>query len=471
MAKTNVQYGSSIPASDVANILQQTDRQANGVQTWRQLFGNAALGYQSNLGALEKDFSDAISQAYSSNLAQQGVIASSGLAAGSRNYLQENLSKELSSVYQNYVNNYRKAQQEAQQSYSDEYNLIAKELGTRAENISSLYNDAAYGYLSYLNEQGKLEDLNLGWLNAYNDETGELNMLNKDTMMEMLFDKETGEMNAYGRAFYDAMFNMKGDTFSSFGAWLAENNPELADWALDADVYNTGGTNLDKVKDIIGVGGDYVSDAPRYIETRNVIGIDNTYTSKTKIDKKGNPVVFEFGLADTDYIKGKKTYYNKDKDGNFESVSKVTNDMNKWLEKVDNKLKLLNEDEGMKWIKEKITLATNSKRPYLDNLIEKINNLDVMLSEILGTDYDAFANGNSDLEALREMKGIIQKTLNIYRGGDTFKNTAEGKQLMSDIREIDNFEAIYNNIIKNFKSFGTEYHKQLVEQKDKDRNK
>lgn len=451
MAKINVQYGSSIPASDVANILEQTDRQANGVQTWRQLFGNASLGYQSQIGALEKDFSDAISQAYNSNLAQQGVIASSGLATGSRNYLQENLSKELSSVYQNYVNNYRKAQQEVQQSYSDEYNLIAKELGTRAENISSLYNDAAYGYLSYLNEQGKFGDLNLGWLNAYNDETGELNMLGKDAIMEMLFDKETGEMNAYGRAFYDAMFNMKGDTFSSFGAWLAENNPELADWALDADVYNTGGTNLDKVKDIIGLGGDYVSDAPRYIETRNVIGTDNTYTYK---DDKGKDITYNFTLEkDAKYKKQYDKYNTKSQEIVLNALEKYKNSQNK---------KWINDKSKDKYLNEEI-MAASSK--HYDEMLRKIDEFFTMIDK---TGIIEFKDSNY-YKSLSQARDIISKALDVnYVHRPVSEQDA--LSLLQDMETLD-FETIYNNAVKNFKSFGAYYHKQLIEQNDKDRNK
>lgn len=261
MARTNIQYGSSIPASDVAKIIERTDTQLNGVQTWRQLFGNASVGYQSNITALEKDFSDAISQAYSSNLAQQGVIASSGLTAGGRNYLQENLSRELSSVYENYVNNYRKAQQEAQKAYADERGLIVDELNTRAKNIATLYNESAYDFLSYLNEQGRLGDLNLGWLTSYNDKDKTYDLLSKSAVLNKLFDAETNEMNAYGRAFFDAVFNFQGaEDVNSFGRWLSEANPELAEWMLEQDVYDAGGgINLDKVKEIVGIGEIMIS--------------------------------------------------------------------------------------------------------------------------------------------------------------------------------------------------------------------
>lgn len=453
MAKTNVQYGSSIPASDVANILQQTDRQANGVQTWRQLFGNAALGYQSNLGTLQKDFSDAISQAYSSNLAQQGVIASSGLAAGSRNYLQENLSKELSSVYENYVNNYRKAQQEAQQSYSNEYGIIAEELGTRAKNIATLYNESAYDFLSYLYEQDKLKDLNLGWLTSYDEQDNTYNLLSKDELLNKLFDTETNEMNAYGREFFDAMFNFQGAKgINSFGRWLSETNPELAEWMLEQDIYDaSGNTNLEKVKQIIGISGDYSSDISKYIDTRNIISKNNTYTYK---DDKGKDITINFDL--TSDVKYKKQY---DK-YNTKSQETVSSTLEKYENSRDEEW--INNISKQKYLNEQIAKAAGK------NYDEALRKIDEFFTMIDNTGIIEFKD-SSYYKSLLRVKNTITKALNVNYIHRPLSER-DALSLLKDMETLD-FETIYNNAVTGFKQFGEDYHKQLVEQKDKDRNK
>lgn len=453
MAKTNVQYGSSIPASDVANILQQTDRQANGVQTWRQLFGNAALGYQSNLGALQKDFSDAISQAYSSNLAQQGVIASSGLAAGSRNYLQENLSKELSSVYENYVNNYRKAQQEAQQSYSNEYGIIAEELGTRAKNIATLYNESAYDFLSYLYEQDKLKDLNLDWLTSYDEQDNTYNLLSKDELLNKLFDTETNEMNAYGREFFDAMFNFQGaQGINSFGKWLSETNPELAEWMLEQDIYDASGNmNLEKVKQMVGIGGDYDFNPSKYIETRDIISKNNTYTYK---DEKGKDITINFDLGtDSNYKKAYDKYNTKSQKIIFETLNKYKNSQDK--EWIDNKSK-------DKYLNEQIAKIAGK------NYDEALRKIDEFFTMIDNTGIIEFKD-SSYYKSLLRVKNTITKALNVNYVHRPISER-DALSLLKDMETLE-FETIYNNAVTGFKQFGTEYHKQLVEQNDKDRNK
>lgn len=453
MAITNIQYGSSIPASDVANILQQTDRQANGVQTWKQLFGNAALGYQSNLGALQKDFSDAISQAYSSNLAQQGVIASSGLAAGSRNYLQENLSKELSSVYENYVNNYRKAQQEAQQSYSNEYGIIAEELGTRAKNIATLYNESAYDFLSYLNEQDKLKDLNLGWLTSYDEQDNTYNLLSKDELLNKLFDTETNEINAYGREFFDAMFNFQGaQGINSFGKWLSETNPELAEWMLEQDIYDASGNmNLEKVKQMVGIGGDYDFNPSKYIETRDIISKNNTYTYK---DEKGKDITINFDLGtDSNYKKAYDKYNTKSQKIISETLNKYKNSQDK--EWIDDKSK-------DKYLNEQIAKIAGK------NYDEALRKIDEFFTMIDNTGIIEFKD-SSYYKSLLRVKNTITKALNVNYVHRPLSER-DALSLLKDMETLD-FETIYNNAVTGFKQFGEDYHKQLVEQTDKDRNK
>lgn len=464
MAITNIQYGSSIPASDVANILQQTDRQSNGVQTWRQLFGNAALGYQSNLGALEKDFSDAISQAYNSNLAQQGVISASGLAAGSRNYLQENLSKELSSVYETYVNNYRKAQQEAQQVYSDEYGIIAEELGTRAKNIATLYNESAYDFLSYLSEQDKLKDLNLNWLTSYNDKDNTYNLLSKDELLNKLFDSETGEINAYGREFFDAMFNFQGaEGINSFGRWLSETNPELAEWMLEQDVYDaTGAMNLEKVKQIIGIGGDYDFNPSKYIETRNAL-------KDTNFDLMSN----------SNYSKAKNRIFDKDSSGIYSGTDK-------YYQKTFEKLKTGNYSDARRAgiVRDYYNKVSN----YLKESWNRFNELDIHLKNTLDEDAYKLIKEQLDFSFFNELGNLVsgsitdktkdghieflKKYSTVDKSGVLKMDKNASIEALNALENyVRSFETKFSNLLSKIPQVGEDYHKSLVEQNDKDRNK
>ena len=77
-----LQYGVNITASDMRSILEKNDKQQSGVRTWRQLLGNASLGYQSQLDKNKSYYNDAMLQAYKSNFAQNNNIIGAGINAG-----------------------------------------------------------------------------------------------------------------------------------------------------------------------------------------------------------------------------------------------------------------------------------------------------------------------------------------------------------------------------------------------------
>ena len=142
-----LQYGVNITASDMRGILEKNHKQQSGVRTWRQLLGNASLGYQSQLDKNKSYYNDAMLQAYKSNFTQNNNIIGAGLNAGGTKNLMADNRLELQGIYENYVKNYASAVQSAGQDYSDEVSAIQEGLTERAEKYSSLYN-SAYKYLS-----------------------------------------------------------------------------------------------------------------------------------------------------------------------------------------------------------------------------------------------------------------------------------------------------------------------------------
>ena len=142
-----LQYGLNITESDMKRLLEQNDKQQNGIRTWRQLFGNASLGYNAQSDALRTDYASAIAEAYKSNFAQRNAILGAGLSAGSTQQLLGQSQADLRAAYDTYIRNYASAASALAESYGEEVGAIDKALTERAANFANLYN-SAYRYFS-----------------------------------------------------------------------------------------------------------------------------------------------------------------------------------------------------------------------------------------------------------------------------------------------------------------------------------
>lgn len=303
-----MQYGLNLPTSNMKSILEQNDRQASGVRTWSQLFGNASLGYQASDDALNTAFSRAAADAYKTNFQQQQNLQSMGLSSGHTRQLQALSRQELNDTYQTYMSNYAQAQGNLNQSYMNEVNTIDTALTERAENFKGML-DSAYGYFSdelagsYYNvfsddlnkplfdtvgegkdeksvETGEYEqkitdvkdfltENGLDWLRTTEldsisgQETERFMSWNELT--PLLFDSE-GVLTDKGVAFFDAAYNARPDEFykedgthpRTFDEWLSDTNPELRDWVAQEDVFNftRRGTNMGTLNTITGRESD-----------------------------------------------------------------------------------------------------------------------------------------------------------------------------------------------------------------------
>ena len=253
-----LQSGFNLPASDMAQILEKNDKTAQGIRTWRSLFGNASLANASAMDKLTTSYSDAIAQAYRANLEQENQIMGAGLSSGATKSLLALSRDELQQTYDNYLANYSSALGDVASAYNEEVGAISAALGDKAQNLSDLYN-SAYQYLSeeiypstYTDPVGNvsnyLDNYNLDWL--YNtDDTGMTTLKNWDQIAREAFD-DNRELTLDGQRFFNAMFNARPEGYQltdadgnivntrTFDQWLSDVNPELREWYAGADPFN-----------------------------------------------------------------------------------------------------------------------------------------------------------------------------------------------------------------------------------------
>ena len=270
-----LQSGFNLPASDMAQILEKNDKTAQGIRTWRSLFGNASLANASAMDKLTTSYSDAIAQAYRANLEQENQIMGAGLSSGATKSLLALSRDELQQTYDNYLANYSSALGDVASAYNEEVGAISAALGDRAQNLSDLYN-SAYDYLvnelypsTYTDKEGNvsnyLDDYGFNWL--YNtDDSGMTTLKNWDQIAKVAFDEEDN-INVYGQNLFNALFNARpegyqltdadGNVYSTrtFDQWLSDTNPELREWFASSDPFNYtfAGTNKGTAQSLLGM--------------------------------------------------------------------------------------------------------------------------------------------------------------------------------------------------------------------------
>lgn len=304
-----LQYGLNITASDMRSILEKNDKQQSGVRTWRQLLGNASLGYQSQLDKNKSYYNDAMLQAYKSNFAQNNNIIGAGINAGGTKNLMGDNRLELQNIYENYVKNYLSAGQSASEDYSDEVSAIQEGLTERAEKYSSLYN-SAYKYLSEelynasLTNLGEptydkdgnviynnpintnyLEDRGMDWMLERDSDGNILGLSSWDKISSKLKNSD-GSLNENGTKFFDQLFNASPNDYinnltsedsKTFGKWLSDTDNELYNWLASKDLfnYNFADTNFGSAKNILGMEStDSTAGSTEYINTEDLNNFD-----------------------------------------------------------------------------------------------------------------------------------------------------------------------------------------------------
>lgn len=290
-----LQSGFNLPASDMAQILEKNDKTAQGIRTWRSLFGNASLANASAMDKITTSYSDAIAQAYRANLEQENQIMGAGLSSGATKNLLALSRDELQQTYDNYLANYSSALGDVASAYNEEVATIAGALGDRAQNLSDLYN-SVYDYLSeeltgasYTDDSDVVHDYltehRLDWLRNTDDPT----KLNEwSTIASEMFDRETGDITVEGKNFFNQMFNALPQGYKitdedgnvrdarSFDQWLSDVNPELREWFAGEDPFNYtfDGTNKGTAQTLLGL--ESMENRPITPEQLDLNSIDDT---------------------------------------------------------------------------------------------------------------------------------------------------------------------------------------------------
>lgn len=418
-----LQYGVNILASDMREMLEQNDKQNTGVKTWRQLFGNAALGAQSQSSAATSAYSDAIAQAYRANLEQQNRILNAGLGTNATKDLLSISRQELADTYNNYLSNYQSAMADVSESYNTEVNTISEALDERAQNFADLYNSA----YQYLNEElfgatGQAIDTSTPGTPIYSDEgknpqiTGYTpNYVNLNYMQEhgldWLIDQKSGELmswndigkmimnsdgtlNEKGIEFFDQMFNarpedylnIEGERVRGFDEWLGETNAELRDWLASADEFNYtfAGTNMGSAKAFAGL--ESTDDTAARIEYTN----EGYFTQ-------------DFGAND---INTSYSNFEKDLSGLNDELNKLRNEVNKYQALYnsykDDKRLSVEYSTKLKQMKEKYQEAQDKYNSSINEFAKNLSDtysstLKNLKSSISSEDYNNFVSNNEQL--------------------------------------------------------------------------
>lgn len=264
-----VRYGVNILASDMRDWLEENDRQQSGVRSWKQLFGNAALGHNAQSDVLKTDYASTIAEAYKANFEQRNAVLGAGLNAGATGAFLADNRNDLLTAYDSYVRNYQSDVSALTKSYADEVGTYNKALDERAQNFASLYNKA-YDYLSQelngayqpLGEENLdfFTDQGLDWMR---DDAGVLKSWND--LSTTLFDQNTGNLTDTGRDFYNRIFNgipegwmRVGDdetvrAVRGFDEWLSDTDADLREWWASQDEFAVGGINKDTALKRLGI--------------------------------------------------------------------------------------------------------------------------------------------------------------------------------------------------------------------------
>ena len=270
-----IKYGLNFTSSDIANTLEENDRLQNDIRVWRQLFGNASLGYEAQSAAAQTDYASAMAEAYKASLLGRENIYRAGLSAGDTKSALHTYDTNLASAYSTYLQKYRESQASTNEGYATEIGAINTELQDRGQKFADLYS-SAFKYwtdilsgseLTSTDAEGKSTTKNL--VDEYQltdlfDDNGKI--LPWEQAMTRFMDAN-GALTERGRQFYDQVFNIKpvgyewtdekGNTHSavSFAQWLSDTNPDLYTWVASADPYNynRAGTNLGTAKVLAGL--------------------------------------------------------------------------------------------------------------------------------------------------------------------------------------------------------------------------
>lgn len=267
------QPGSVFTADTAKNYLKNYNKNYLGEKTWLEAFNAIDKNYNAMATDLSlqtsrqesanvQDYSNNIAEAYKNAMLQRNQIAASNLGEGFKGQLSADVDASLNNAYNAYLQNYMSNKQNIQSNYlsnmqgiyeahTSATDEVDKLLTAEAQNTAD-YLNAHTDFISYLlndylenNPEKLLEDQFQDYVN-YEMESGILTPTSvKDVaaIRDMMFDKDKdGQyvLNDRGKDFFRQVqhLGLDGDGMS-FGTYLYENNPELYEWAIGTNQYDS----------------------------------------------------------------------------------------------------------------------------------------------------------------------------------------------------------------------------------------
>lgn len=265
-------YGSVLDKRDAAKYLLEHTPEYNSsyydLYTGQNAALNAVAGQElAQLGALNKQYANALQNQYLSNRNMYDAIVGSAYGTGAKEALLEQNKKDIQSAYAAYQQNYLSNKSDivaaaaesaanVQSQYGNALSDLTDTLSTGAEYYSKLPTEL-YNYMTWLNEnyadtlgedfsrfydsEGNL----LSWLDLSRGQSPDKYYTQGGTkyQYESMIDSQ-GNLTDYGRDIYNQLLSYDYEGNKSFGAYLSENNPKLAEWLSQTD--SSGETYYDK---------------------------------------------------------------------------------------------------------------------------------------------------------------------------------------------------------------------------------
>ena len=270
------EYGTVFTVNNAKRQMLEQNRDVQGNLSWKNMFAYNDLNAARAQELSKVDYASSVNQAYTAYLQNQNLINNSGIVGSGRQLFNNENAAALQSAYDTFMQR-RQADIDAITSgHARIAQGIDDELAYQAQNVVD-YQNSHFDYLQYLYDtyrHGDNDPFEDEMWRRYiiTDEYGDERLMTKEELSmpkanelddgtlewESLFD-DKGNLTFRGVDFFDQMQNQFANEqnrgITSFGRYLAENNPELYEWSKTYNPYNytEAGTNQGTFKTMVGM--------------------------------------------------------------------------------------------------------------------------------------------------------------------------------------------------------------------------
>lgn len=328
------QSGAIWTSKNVANQLYEQNRDYNNRQTWHTALAENTAQGATALAELERQYNTATNEAYVAYLKNKNALQNSAVAGEGKDELLSQNDLALQEAYDSYRNSLTEGSAQIASAVVESETAINEALEEQAQYTAD-YANLHWDYLEqlfydYSQGENTIFDSKL-WSkytidepvldaegNPMYDEQGnpvtEKHIMTRDELASQLYD-ENGNLTMQGVDFYDQIENAvaQGGTGMSWGDYLAENNEDVFNWAMNYNPYNYtfDGTNAGTFRTMVGMAS-----------TDNMYSFAERYggLSEAEINEMYEP--FKQHLEELNSINGAK---NPDKV--IEAISNINDDL------------------------------------------------------------------------------------------------------------------------------------------------